>query len=211
MASSMGPTFVASLRAVGTASTMAFAGFYLHRRGFVTASGKKMMALLSQQVTIPAFLFAKIIYCPSGNSGSGSISNVQNDIMEIVDNNEVVSEIVCPSVANRISDLWMLLLWPFYVVFCGLCTGYFAARISKTTPVQVRSCLAACAFGNSTGLVITLLTVIHDQFSKNTEFGRIDPTTFLSVYLLLYPVLQWGGSKNCHKSSHYFFISHLTH
>mmetsp|Transcript_10630 Transcript_10630/g.23199 ORF Transcript_10630/g.23199 Transcript_10630/m.23199 type:complete len:638 (-) Transcript_10630:266-2179(-) len=192
MASSMGPTFVASLRAVGTASTMAFAGFYLHRRGFVTASGKKMMALLSQQVTIPAFLFAKIIYCPSGNSGSGSISNVQNDIMEIVDNNEVVPEIVCPSVANRISDLWMLLLWPFYVVFCGLCTGYFAARISKTTPVQVRSCLAACAFGNSTGLVITLLTVIHDQFSKNTEFGRIDPTTFLSVYLLLYPVLQWG-------------------
>eukprot|EP00581_Thalassiosira_minuscula_P014495 CAMPEP_0183734962 /NCGR_PEP_ID=MMETSP0737-20130205/45327_1 /TAXON_ID=385413 /ORGANISM="Thalassiosira miniscula, Strain CCMP1093" /LENGTH=42 /DNA_ID= /DNA_START= /DNA_END= /DNA_ORIENTATION= len=42
MASSMVPTFVASLRAVGTASTMAFAGFYLHRRGFATASGKKM-------------------------------------------------------------------------------------------------------------------------------------------------------------------------
>jgi len=162
---------------------MASAGFYLHRRGFVTASGKKMMALLSQQVTIPAFLFAKIIYCPSGSSGSGSINNVQND---------VVPQIVCPSVANRISDLWMLLLWPFYVVICGLCTGYFAARISKTPPVQVRSCLAACAFGNSTGLVITLLTVIHNQFSKNTEFGRIDPTTFLSVYLLLYPVLQWG-------------------
>jgi len=61
---SLAPTFLASLRAVGTAATMAGAGFYLHRRGFVTASGKKMMALLSQQVTIPAFLFAKIIYCP---------------------------------------------------------------------------------------------------------------------------------------------------
>lgn len=49
---SLGPIFEASLRAVGTASTMAFAGFYLHRRGFVTPSGKKMMALLSQQVTV---------------------------------------------------------------------------------------------------------------------------------------------------------------
>ena len=32
MISSMLPTFLASLRAVGTASTMAFAGVYLHRR-----------------------------------------------------------------------------------------------------------------------------------------------------------------------------------
>jgi hypothetical protein len=48
----LGPTFEASLRAVGTAATMAFAGFYLQRRNFVTPSGKKMMALLSQQVTV---------------------------------------------------------------------------------------------------------------------------------------------------------------
>ena len=81
MISSMLPTFLASLRAVGTASTMAFAGVYLHRRyvhvfftfislalekiihylpsllihlllrNFVTPSGKKMLALISQQVT----------------------------------------------------------------------------------------------------------------------------------------------------------------
>ena len=180
---SMAPTFLASLRAVGTASTMAFAGFYLHRRGFVTPSGKKMMALLSQQVTIPAFLFAKIIYCPNGSGGGGGGRSMEE---------LTVSQVICPSVADRISDLWMLLLWPFYVVLCGLFTGYVAAKLSHTPPLQTRSCLAACAFGNSTGLAITLLTVVHGQFGKSTELGSIDPTALLSVYLLLYPVLQWG-------------------
>jgi predicted permease len=41
-------------------------------------------------------------------------------------------------------------------------------------------------------LVITLLSVIHKQFSSSAELGKVDPTAFLSVYLLLYPVLQWG-------------------
>ena len=173
---SLVPTFLASLRAVGTAATMALAGFYLHRRQFVTPSGKKMLALISQQVTIPCFLFAKIIYCPQPN----------NDEEDITDDG-----IVCPSVANRIGDLWMLLIWPFYVVSCGVLTGYLCAKITNTPQKQVRSCLAACAFGNSTGLVITLLSVIHKQFNNKTELGRIDPTAFLSVYLLLYPVLQW--------------------
>ncbi len=172
-------TFLAALRAVGTATTMAAAGFYLQRRQFITSSGQRMMALISQQVTIPAFLFARIIYCPK--RGESSVS-------DDTENNYVV----CPSVADRLSDLWMLLLWPAYVVLCGLITGYVAARLSRTPQVQIRSCIAACAFPNSTGMVITLLTVIHDQFRTSTELGRIDPTAFLSVYMLLYPVLQWG-------------------
>lgn len=181
------PTFLASLRAVGTASTMAGAGWYLHRKNFVTPSGKKMMALISQQVTIPAYLFAKIIYCPSGSGGGEAAGGAAGDL-----ETPAHPEVVCPSVADRIPDLWMLCLWPFFVVACGLLTGYVAAKVSNTPPVQTRSCLAACAFGNSTGLAITLLSVIHKQFSKRTELGRIDPTAFLSVYLLLYPVLQWG-------------------
>jgi len=52
--------------------------------------------------------------------------------------------------------------------------------------------LAACGFGNSTGLPITLLTVVHANFPETSDLGHIDPTLFLSVYLLLYPVLQWG-------------------
>ncbi|KAL3809501.1 hypothetical protein ACHAXA_009737 [Cyclostephanos tholiformis] len=108
MASSLGPTFLASSRAVGTAATMMGAGFYLQRQNYVTPQGKTMLALIAQQVTIPAFLFAKIIYCPSDHGdGSGG-----SDAPEF--------------------------------------------------------------------------------FSSSTELGRVDPTAFLSVYLLLYPVLQWG-------------------
>ena len=43
-----------------------------------------------------------------------------------------------------------------------------------------------------TGLPITLLSVVHANFPSTTELGSVDPTLFLSVYLLLYPVLQWG-------------------
>jgi len=52
--------------------------------------------------------------------------------------------------------------------------------------------MACVAFGNSTGLPLTLLAVIHSSFSASTELGAVDPTTYLSIYLLFYPVLQWG-------------------
>lgn len=169
MATSIYLTFIASLRSVGTACTMAGVGVYLHRRNFIVGEGKRTLALISQQVTIPAFLFTKIVYC-----------------------NQDWSDEPCPDVTESLGDVWMLLLWPAYVVGCGIFIGLAVSRLAKTPRHQVRSVLAACAFGNSTGLPITLLTVIHANFPTTTELGRIDPTLFLSVYLLLYPVLQWG-------------------
>ena len=160
-------TFVASIRSVGTACTLAAVGVYLHRRGFVVGDGKKTLALISQQVTIPLFLFSKIIYC-----------------------NQDWSDEPCPDVTKNLNDIWALLWWPAYVVGCGLLVGYVAARVSNTE--NVKACMAACAFGNSTGLPITLLSVVHANFPSTTELGAVDPTLFLSVYLLLYPVLQWG-------------------
>ena len=55
------PVFVASIRSVGTACTMASVGAYLHRREFIVGNGKRTLALISQQVTIPAFLFTTIV------------------------------------------------------------------------------------------------------------------------------------------------------
>lgn len=98
----------------------------------------------------------------------------------------------CPDVVRSLGDVWMLLLWPVYVVSWGLVVGYVGARLSGTPPSQIRSVLASCAFANSTGLPITLLTVVHTNFPSTTELGRIDPTLFLSVYLLTYPMLQWS-------------------
>jgi predicted permease len=86
----------------------------------------------------------------------------------------------------------MLLFWPFVVVGMGLFVGYLVAKLAKTPKCHTRACLVACAFGNSSGLPITLLTVVHTNFPVTSDLGRIDPTLFLSIYLLLYPVLQWG-------------------
>jgi predicted permease len=162
-------TFLASMRSVGTAVTLAAVGVYLHHRGFVGGEGKRALALISQQVTFPLFLFTKIIYC-----------------------NQNWSDSPCPDVRKSLEDVWILLIWPVYVVMSGVFVGSLVARVTKTPPHQVRAVLAACAFGNSTGLPITLLTVVHSNFPTTSDLGRIDPTLFLSVYLLLYPVLQWG-------------------
>ena len=162
-------TFSASIRSVGTACTLAAVGVYLHRRGFVIGDGKRTLALISQQVTIPLLFFTKIVFC-----------------------NQDWSNDPCPNITDSLKDVWVLMLWPIYVVAVGFSVGFGVAKLSKTPPHQLRGVLVACAFGNSTGLPITLLTVVHSNFPVSSDLGRIDPCLFLSVYLLMYPVLQWG-------------------
>jgi len=161
-------TLEASVRSVGTAIALASVGVYAHRRGFVDNEGKRTLAVLSQQITFPLFLFTKIVYC-----------------------NQNWSDEPCPDVMRSLQDVWLLVIWPLYVVGVGLLVGAAVAHCTKTPKHQVRAVLAACSFGNSTGLPITLLTVVHSNF-KTSDLGSMDPTLFLSVYLLLYPVLQWG-------------------
>jgi predicted permease len=160
-------TFVASVHSVGTACALAAVGIYLHRRGFVYGDGKRVLALISQQCTIPLFLFTKVVYC-----------------------NQDWSDAPCPNVTSNLKDIWILMVWPAYVVGWGLLVGWLAAHLSKSS--NKKAAMAACAFGNSTGLPITLLSVVHANFPATTELGSVDPTVFLSVYLLLYPILQWG-------------------
>jgi predicted permease len=166
---SISGTFIASLRSIGTAMTMASVGYYLHQTDSIGSEGKRALALLSQQITVPLFLFTKIIFC-----------------------NQDWSDKTCPDVTQSIADVWMLLFWPIYVVGVGLLIGLIVAKATNTPKHHVRSVLAACAFGNSTGLPITLLNVIHSNFPSTSDLGRIDPTLFLSVFLLLYPILLWG-------------------
>jgi len=123
---------------------------------------KRTLALISQ------FLFTKILYC-----------------------NQDWSEVACPDVTKSLNSVWMLLFWPMYVCGTGVAVGaLLIAFLSQTPKLQVRAVLAACGFGNSTGLPITLLTVVHINFPITSDLGRINPTLFLSVYLILYPVLQ---------------------
>lgn len=165
---SMHSILFASVRSVGTACTLALAGIYLHRRGFIAADGKRTLALISQQVTIPLLFFTKLIYC------------------------DKFSDAPCPNIMQSFESAWMLLLWPFYVVTLGLVVGYTAVVLSRTPRYHMREALVACAFSNSTGLPITLLSVIHTNFPATSDLGGRNPFLLLSVYLLVYPVLQWG-------------------
>jgi len=64
--------------------------------------------------------------------------------------------------------------------------------------------MVACAFGNSTGLPIVLITVVGNTLLRSrlsdaeiASYGSsIDPISYLSIYLIFYPVLQWlvGGA-----------------
>jgi len=162
-------TFTASARSVGTACTMAGVGMYLHRRKFVAGEGKRTLALIAQQATIPSFLFSTIVYC-----------------------NQDWSTDPCPNISSDLSDVWVLVVWPFYVVTVGFLVGWLASVVSDTPKWQRKSVLAACAFGNATAVPITILMVIHANFPKTSKLGSVDPILFLSVYLLLYPVLQWS-------------------
>jgi predicted permease len=148
---------------------MASVGYYLHQTNSIGADGKRTLAVISQQITFPLFLFTKILYC-----------------------NQDWSDKPCPDVMQSLADVWMLLFWPIYVVGVGLLIGMIVSKATNTPRRHLNSVLAACAFGNSTGLPITLLNVIHANFPSTSDLGRIDPTLFLSVFLLLYPVLQWG-------------------
>lgn len=89
-------TFLTSLRSVGTAMTMTSVGVYLQQRGYIKKEGKRTLALISQQVTFPLFLFTKIIYCDQDWSGNP-----------------------CPDIVSSLEHGWMLLLWPIYVVGVG--------------------------------------------------------------------------------------------
>ena len=162
-------TFLASIKSVGTACTMASVGIYLHQRGFVVGNGKRTLALISQQVTIPLLFFTKILYC-----------------------NQDWSPEPCPNVTDSLEDVWILLVWPLWVCMAGIGVGYCVTLLADTPSHQKNAILASVAFGNSTGLPITLLTVIHANFGPSSALGVVDPTLFLSVYLVVYPVLQWG-------------------
>ncbi|GMI19542.1 hypothetical protein TeGR_g3380 [Tetraparma gracilis] len=167
--SRMLPTFLTTLHAIGTISVMALCGVYLHRLGSLPPAGKRALALASSQLTVPALLFTKILYC-----------------------SQDWSDEPCPDVTATLGYTWPMLFLPVYVVSVGLLVGHAAAALTSTPRESRRYAAASVAFGNSTSLPITLLQAIHSSFSGSSELGAVDPALFLSVYLIIYPLLQWG-------------------
>jgi len=172
-------TFVISLSAVAKAAALACTGVYLHRRGFVsTPQAKEMLSRYSQQIGLPCLFFSKIIAAQNGRSNDGGGTSFFDETTgsDIGDDGTTPNQWV----------LGLLALWPVYVVFCGLLVGHVMASTTKLSTGQHKALLVATAFANSTGLPTTLLSMMTTTTTPD------DPTRFLSIYLILYPILQWG-------------------
>merc|ERR1712136_95241 len=75
---------------------------------------------------------------------------------------------------------------------CGLVVGSVVSRLSNADASFRFTAIAAVTFGNSTGLPITLLSVVYSTAPASSPISNMDPLLFLSVYLVMYPVLQWS-------------------
>jgi predicted permease len=66
---------------------------------------------------------------------------------------------------------------------------------SRTTAEQdtfQNAVFAAIAFGNSTGLPLTLVSIVHNSASATSGLSAVDPSLFVSIYLIFNPILQWS-------------------
>lgn len=118
---------------------------------------------------------------------------------------------ICPSVLDYWSEAWILVFWPLVVIPCGILVGYCVARISGAPKRHRNAILLSTGFANSGSLPATLLAVLshhHDGGSTSKEGDTaspsLGPNAFLSLYLILAPMLLWSlGYWLAHPSEDY--------
>jgi len=158
-----------SLRAVGTIVVMAGGGAYLKYKGVMTPQVSKGLSEISMSLTIPCLLFTTAIHCE------------QNETTQ-----------PCPFLGESLRYGWPMFFLPILYVGCGLVVGSVVSRLSNADASFRFTAIAAVTFGNSTGLPITLLSVVYSTAPASSPISNMDPLLFLSVYLVMYPVLQWS-------------------
>jgi predicted permease len=91
-----------------------------------------------------------------------------------------------------------MLLFPFLWVGVGVLCGLVVVTICRPPKELARTVIAACAFGNSTGLPIVLLTAIAQagvvQFPTTIDVATQQRgfLLLLSIYQITYPMIQWS-------------------
>ena len=206
---------LASLRAVGTIAAMAFAGLGMTRLGvisdlvlkqvlnpfgqlkmvFLVAFGTDVVSMgagnevrkglgeLSMNLLLPCLMFSQVIYCNSESYKS--------------------RQAACPNMAQVILSSADLFLWPVVVVTSGYVLGFLAAKLMQVPENFRRAAAGSVAFGNSTGMPVTLLTTLGPSLVEQGVLQG-DPLLYLPVYLVLSPLLQWTvGSyifQSCEKA-----------
>eukprot|EP00929_Paragymnodinium_shiwhaense_P029907 TRINITY_DN17050_c0_g1_i1.p1 TRINITY_DN17050_c0_g1~~TRINITY_DN17050_c0_g1_i1.p1 ORF type:complete len:410 (+),score=23.73 TRINITY_DN17050_c0_g1_i1:134-1363(+) len=172
--------FLKAATAMAQAGSMAGIGLALGRLGVVDSNARKVISALSMKLTIPCLLFSSILSCPHG-------SHLQDGGQ-------------CPELSAVLRSAWPMMVLPFIWAGIGAFSGLFAVRISCTPDELRRTVIASCAFGNSTGLPIVLLTALSHSGDILSLGVGIDMELrnfllLLSLYQITYPMIQWtiGG------------------
>lgn len=161
-----------SITAVAQSLSMASIGFVFARTGVIDANTRKVLSNLSMKITIPCLLFSNILDCPQGATTTADL---------------------CPELGQSLAAAWPMLLLPFLWVSVGAGVGWTASLLAP--PPIKRTAIAACAFPNSTGLPITLLSALSMVSLTPDLMPAAELRSFLlllSTYQVTYPVLQWG-------------------
>jgi hypothetical protein len=129
----------ALLRSIATALTMAGAGIVLGRKGLIPRHMSSGLAKISMYLTFPSLLFSNVLYCAQDWEPTP-----------------------CPSTISNMLAGWPIIILPALYSLIGGALGYIVVKIFRPNADFKRGVVAACAFGNSTTLPVTLLQVIHE-------------------------------------------------
>ncbi len=157
-ASVLAGIFLASVRAVLCAATLAACGLWMSRAGVMTPALSKGLSQLSVKLAIPALLF------------SSMVPGMTFELMAFA---------------------WPLLLLPVVYLLLGALIGWLILLLVSPPDNFRLGTVAACTFGNTTGIPIVLLSVLQQSLSRSVYAEVADPLLFLSIELVTFPLLQW--------------------
>lgn len=159
----------ASMRSMGSTMVLTGGGAYLRWCGVMTPQVSMGLSKASLMLAMPALLFTTSIDCSQNLSTNA-----------------------CPDMRDNLSNGWPMLLLPVWYVMVGLLVGRLCVYVGNASDELKNTSIVAVAFSNSTSLPISLLAVLNLQLFRRGFFGPVNPLLYLSVYLVVYPLLQWG-------------------
>lgn len=161
--------------AVAQTLSMALIGLIFGRLGIITANVRKVLSSVSMNIMIPSLLFSSMMDCPQGGPEQ--------------------DQSLCPDLEESLRFAWPLFILPILWVSTGMVCGLLTAVVSRAPRDIWWTMMAACAFSNSTGLPITLLTALSSANlggrHLNHNKQQREYLLLVSIYQVLYPMIQW--------------------
>jgi len=99
---------------------------------------------------------------------------------------------IVPGVSYRLLvAAWPMMLLPALYIFTGTLMGLLMLPVLRPPKDFKLGTVSACAFGNTTGIPIIVITVLQQSLSRSVFADFDDPVMYLSLQLLTYPLMHW--------------------